>query len=92
MSDSKRDRYDGTPETMAVQFEPVAALEPDGKVMLAYPTQGTVKLSRLHIRQMKKCAAWVQAGKKLHAKLSFDKKRLKVMFKQVFKKICGVGK
>ena len=44
-------------------FGPVAALEPDGKVMLAYPTQGTVKLSRLHLKQMKKYKAWVQAGK-----------------------------
>ena len=48
-----RDRYDGTSDTMASDFEAVALGEPCGKTMLAYPTSGTVKLSKLHLKPMK---------------------------------------
>ena len=53
MTDSDRDRYDGTSEKMAQAFDALAAKEVDGNKMMAYPTAGSLRLSKLVLTPMK---------------------------------------
>ena len=83
---SSRDRYDGSSDAMAAEFEHVARKEPCGKKMIAYPTSGTVKLSKLHLKPMKNCRRWVHAALKLHDKMNFAKSVTKSAFKVIFRR------
>ena len=80
-----RDRYNGSIDDMAKAFKPVAAKEPGGEKMLAYPTAGTVKLSVLNKVKLKASRTWLRAGKSLHSSMSFKKKEVKGAFRSTFK-------
>ena len=82
----ERDRYNGSEEKMAAEFEPLAKATADAKRMIPYPCGLTVKLSKLSLKPMKTCAKWIKAGKRLHANLNFSKSTTKNAFRILFKK------